>query len=105
MDGLGPNGETIIDYSIHDAVEAGFGKVVYIVRESFKADMEAHVKQKYAGVKCIDGKPLEFVFVTQELDKIPAPYTVPEDRVKPWGTAQFLWQGVLQGTGRLVPRP
>ena len=54
MDGLGPNGETIIDYSIHDAVEAGFGKVVYIVRESFKADMEAHVKQKYAGVKCID---------------------------------------------------
>ena len=87
MDGLGPNGETIIDYSIHDAVEAGFGKVVYIVRESFKADMEAHVKQKYGNVKTIDGKPLEFVFVTQELDKIPAPFTVPEDRVKPWGTA------------------
>ena len=40
MDGLGPHGETIIDYSIHDAVEAGFSKVVYIVRESFKADME-----------------------------------------------------------------
>ena len=40
MDGLGPNGETIIDYSIHDAVEAGFGKVVYIVREHFKAQME-----------------------------------------------------------------
>ena len=87
MDGLGPGGETIIDYSIHDAVEAGFGKVVYIVRESFKADMEAHVKQKYAGVKCCDGAPLEFVFVTQELNKIPAPFTVPEDRVKPWGTA------------------
>jgi len=87
MDGLGPNGETIIDYSIHDAVEAGFGKVVYIVRESFKTDMEAHVKEKYAGVKTIDGKPLEFVFVTQELDKIPAPFTVPEERVKPWGTA------------------
>ncbi len=87
MDGLGPNGETIIDYSIHDAVEAGFGKVVYIVREFFKADMEARVHQKYGNVKTIDGEPLQFVFVTQELDKIPAPFTVPEDRVKPWGTA------------------
>ena len=87
MDGLGPNGETIIDYSIHDAVEAGFGKVVYIVRESFKAQMEAAVKEKYAGVKTVDGEPLKFVFVTQELDKIPAPFKVPETRIKPWGTA------------------
>jgi len=87
MDGLGPHGETIIDYSIHDAVEAGFGQVVYIVRESFKAQMEEAVKQKYAGVKTVDGEPLKFVFVTQELDKIPAPFTVPEGRVKPWGTA------------------
>ena len=87
MDGLGPHGETIIDYSIHDAVEAGFGKVVYIVRESFKAQMEQAVKEKYAGVKTLDGEPLRFVFVTQELNKIPAPFTVPEERVKPWGTA------------------
>jgi len=87
MDGLGPNGETIIDYSIHDAVEAGFGKVVYIVREYFKADMEKHVQTKYAGVKTIDGEPLEFVFVTQELDKIPAGFTLNPERVKPWGTA------------------
>ncbi len=87
MDGLGPHGETIIDYSIHDAVEAGFGKVVYIVRESFKAQMEEAVKEKYAGVKTVDGEPLQFVFVTQELDKIPAPFQVPADRVKPWGTA------------------
>jgi bifunctional N-acetylglucosamine-1-phosphate-uridyltransferase/glucosamine-1-phosphate-acetyltransferase GlmU-like protein len=72
MDGLGPHGETIIDYSIHDAVEAGFGKVVYIVRESFKADMEKAVQAKYAGVKTVDGEPLQFVFVTQELNKIPA---------------------------------
>ncbi|MBP3202741.1 MAG: nucleotidyltransferase [Bacteroidales bacterium] len=87
MDGLGPHGETIIDYSIHDAVEAGFGKVVYIVRESFKAQMEEAVNAKYAGVKTVDGEPLEFVFVTQELTKIPAPFTVPGERVKPWGTA------------------
>ena len=90
MDGLGPNGETIIDYSIHDAVEAGFGKVVYIVRDFFKEDMMAHVKERYAGVKTVDGEPLKFDFVTQELDKIPAPFTVPEDRVKPWGTAHAL---------------
>jgi hypothetical protein len=87
MDGLGPHGETIIDYSIHDAVEAGFGKVVYIVREYFKADMEKAVHAKYAGVKAIDGEPLEFVFVTQELDKIPARFTLNPERVKPWGTA------------------
>ena len=87
MDGLGPNGETIIDYSIYDAVAAGFGKVVYIVRESFKDQMEAHVKEKYKGVKTVDGTPLEFVFVTQELTKIPARFTLNPERVKPWGTA------------------
>ena len=87
MDGLGPNGETIIDYSIYDAVEAGFGKVVYIVRDHFKADMEKAVKEKYSNVKCIDGTPLEFQFVTQELHKIPSQFTLNPDRVKPWGTA------------------
>lgn len=87
MDGLGPNGETIIDYSIYDAVEAGFGKVVYIVREYFKDQMEKTVKEKYSGVKCADGTPLEFVFVTQELSKIPSRFTLNPEREKPWGTA------------------
>ena len=87
MDGLGPNGETIIDYSIYDAVEAGFGKVVYIVREYFKQQMEQVVKEKYSNVKCIDGEPLEFQFVTQELNKIPSGYTLNPEREKPWGTA------------------
>lgn len=87
MDGLGPNGETIIDYSIYDAVQAGFGKVVYIVREYFKEQMEQTVREKYANVKCIDGEPLEFVFVTQELDKIPSRFTLNPERQKPWGTA------------------
>ena len=90
MDGVGPSGETIIDYSIHDAVEAGFGKVVYIVREYFKEDMIKAVKEKYAGVKTVDGEPLEFAFVTQELDKIPAGYAINPDREKPWGTAHAL---------------
>ena len=87
MDGLGPNGETIIDYSIFDAVQAGFGKVVYIVREYFREQMEQTVREKYSGVRCIDGEPLEFVFVTQELDKIPSRFTLNPDRQKPWGTA------------------
>ena len=87
MDGLGPNGETIIDYSIYDAVQAGFGKVVYIVREYFREEFEKVVKEKYSGVKCTDGQPLEFQFVTQELDKIPAKYTLNPERQKPWGTA------------------
>lgn len=87
MDGLGPSGETIIDYSIYDAVEAGFGKVVYIVREYFKEQMQTTVAQKYSSVKCLDGTPLEFDFVTQELDKIPSGFTLNPERQKPWGTA------------------
>ena len=93
MDGLGPNGETIIDYSIYDAVEAGFGKVVYIVREYFKEQMEQVVKEKYSNVKCIDGEPLEFQFVTQELHKIPSQFTLNPEREKPWGTAHAVLMG------------
>lgn len=87
MDGLGPNGETIIDYSIYDAVKAGFGKVVYIVREYFREQFEQTVREKYSNVKCIDGEPLKFQFVVQELDRIPARFTLNPERQKPWGTA------------------
>ncbi|MCD8313973.1 MAG: nucleotidyltransferase [Bacteroidales bacterium] len=87
MDGLGPSGETIIDYSIYDAVRAGFGKVVYIVREYFREQFEQTVHEKYSNVKCTDGEPLQFQFVVQELDKIPAGFTVNPERQKPWGTA------------------
>ena len=87
MDGLGPHEETIIDYSIYDAVKAGFGKVVYIVREYFLEQFKEVVARKYSGVRCIDGSPLEFVFVTQELDRIPPGFTLNPERQKPWGTA------------------
>ena len=87
MDGLGPSGETIIDYSIYDAVQAGFGKVVYIVREYFLEQFKETVRQKYSHVRCSDGTPLEFQFVTQELDRIPARFTLNPERQKPWGTA------------------
>ena len=87
MDGLGPSGETIIDYSIYDAVEAGFGKVVYIVREYFLQQFKDTVRQKYSGILCPDGTPLEFDFVVQELNKIPSRFTLNPERQKPWGTA------------------
>ncbi len=87
MDGVGPSGETIIDYSIYDAVQAGFGKVVYIVREYFLEDFKKTVKEKYSHVKCLDGEPLKFEFAVQELNKIPAKFTLNPERVKPWGTA------------------
>lgn len=87
MDPLGPGGETIIDYSIYDAVHCGFGKVVYIVREYFLEQFRQTVAEKYGNAKCPDGQAPEFEFVTQELGKIPAGYTVNPDRQKPWGTA------------------
>jgi len=87
IDPLGPSGETIIDYSIYDAVKAGFGKVVFIVREHFRADFEKLVHSKYDNVRCPDGEKLQFCFVTQELDKIPSGYEINPERVKPWGTA------------------
>lgn len=90
MDGMGPNGETIIDYSIYDAVRAGFGKIVYIVREYFHDAMVQSVQQKYGGLKGLDGEPIEFVFVDQELDILPEGFSVPEGREKPWGTAHAI---------------
>ena len=87
MDGLGPNGETIIDYSIFDAVKSGFGKVVYIVREYFLNDFKSMVEKRYKNVTCPDGTPLEFDYVTQELSKIPEGFTLNPEREKPWGTA------------------
>lgn len=87
MDGLGPNGETIIDYSIYDAVKSGFGKVVYIVREHFLDAFKEMVDKRYKDVRCPDGSPLEFDFVTQELNKIPEGFTLNPAREKPWGTA------------------
>ena len=90
IDGLGPSGETIIDYSIYDAVRAGFGKVVYIVRDYFLDAFKKSVEEKYSHVKCVDGQPLQFEYVTQELHKIPAGFTLNPEREKPWGTAHAM---------------
>lgn len=79
LDGLGPNGETIMDYSIYDAMRAGFGKVVFIIRHSFEEEFRKKVISKYENK--ID---VEIVF--QELDKLPEGFTPKPDREKPWGT-------------------
>ncbi len=79
MDAFGPNGETILDYSIYDAINAGFGKVVFVVRESFLEDFKKFFKDKFED-------KIEVEYVTQELHKLPEGYG-PYKREKPWGTA------------------
>lgn len=86
LDGLGPNGETIMDYSIYDAVNAGFGKLVFVIRKSFEKDFREKIVSKYE--KKI---PVELVF--QELDKLPEGFTPHPDRVKPWGTNHAVMMG------------
>ncbi|MGM9701359.1 MAG: nucleotidyltransferase [Prevotella sp.] len=79
LDGLGPNGETIMDYSIYDAIQAGFGKIVFIIRKDFEQDFRDKVLSKYEG-----HIPAEVCF--QALETLPEGFTVPEGRQKPWGT-------------------
>lgn len=79
LDGVGPSGETIMDYSIYDAIRAGFGKVVFIIRSVFEEDFRTKILSKYEG-----RIPVEYVF--QEMNKLPEGFTVPEGREKPWGT-------------------
>jgi len=86
MDGLGPNGETIMDYSIFDAYRAGFGKVVFVIRHSFEEDFRNIVVNKYQGKL-----PVEIVF--QEVDYLPEGFTCPADRAKPWGTNHAVLMG------------
>jgi UTP-glucose-1-phosphate uridylyltransferase len=79
VDPVGPNGETILEYSVYDAIRAGFGKVVFVIRR----DIEKEFKEIF-----IDKlkKHIEIDYVFQELDMIPDGISVPTDRVKPWGT-------------------
>ena len=79
LDGLGPNGETIMDYSIYDAIQAGFGKIVFVIRRDFEEQFREQVLSKYEG-----HIPAELVF--QSLDALPEGFSVPDGREKPWGT-------------------
>ena len=79
LDGLGPNGETIMDYSVFDAMRAGFGKVVFVIRKDFEEDFRKVVLSKYA-----DHVPCEVCF--QGIDNLPEGFTRNPERTKPWGT-------------------
>ncbi len=80
---VGPSGETIIDYSIFDAIRAGFGKVVFVIRKEIEADFKEVFLRKLE-----KHLPTEYVF--QELEMLPAGFSVPEGRTKPWGTAHAI---------------
>ena len=87
MDGVGPNGEAIIDYSIYDAIRAGFGKVVFVIRHSFEKEFkEIFTPERFGG-------KIEVDFVYQELDYLPEGFSVPEGREKPWGTNHAVMMG------------
>ena len=86
MDGLGPSGEAILDYSVFDALRAGFGKIVFVIRKDFEDDFRRVVLSKYAGkVQC------ELCF--QSVDKVPAGCTYNPERTKPWGTNHAVLMG------------
>lgn len=86
LDGVGPSGETIMDYSIYDAIRAGFGKVVFVIRRDFETDFREKVLSKYR-----DHIPVEVVF--QSIDALPAGFKAPAERVKPWGTNHAVLMG------------
>lgn len=79
LDGVGPCGETIMDYSVFDAVRVGFGKVVFVIRKHFREEFEQKVVSKYKSV-------IEVELVEQEMDKLPEGFVLNPDREKPWGT-------------------
>ena len=83
LDPVGPSGETIIDYSVYDAIRAGFNKVVFIIRKDFEEDFRSKVTDKYTG-------KIRVEFAFQDLDHLPEGFSCPQGRVKPWGTGHAI---------------
>jgi len=83
LDKVGPNGETIIDYSLHDAIKAGFTKVIFIIRRDFEDQFKLQITNKYLGKFAV-----EFAF--QDIDDLPNGFSCPSGREKPWGTGQAI---------------
>lgn len=86
LDGVGPSAETIMDYSVFDAIRAGFGKIVFVIRRDFEADFREKILKKYE-----NHLPVELCF--QALDALPEGFECPNDRVKPWGTNHAVLMG------------
>lgn len=83
IDPMGPSGETILDYSVFDALRAGFGKVVFIIRPDFEEAFRSGVGAKFADKIAVD-------YAFQTLDRLPEGFSVPEGREKPWGTTHAI---------------
>ena len=84
LDPVGPKGETLLDYSVHDAIRAGFGRVVFLIRRDIEKEFREKVGARY------DGKvPVGYAF--QELNDLPGGFSPPAGRTKPWGTAHAVW--------------
>ncbi len=86
LDGLGPHGETIMDYSIFDAIKAGFGKVVFVIRKDFDQEFREKILSKYEN-------HIPTAVVYQDIHDLPQGFTCPEERTKPWGTNHALLMG------------
>ena len=86
LDGVGPAGETIMDYSVFDALRAGFGKIVFVIRKDFEEEFREKVLKKYEG-----HVPVEVVY--QSVDKIPEGFEIDPERTKPWGTNHAVLMG------------
>ena len=83
LDAVGPNGETIIDFSVYDAIRAGYNKVVFIIREDFEKQFKEKISNKYE-----DKIKVEIVY--QDLHDLPNSFSCPKDRSKPWGTGHAI---------------
>jgi len=84
IDPMGPHDQTILDYSIYDAIQAGFKRVVFIIRKDLEADFKGFFGNRYE-------KSIPCEYVLQELDCLPSGYAAPAHRTKPWGTGQAVW--------------
>ena len=90
VDGIGPDGEILMEYSIYDAIRAGFTKVVFIIKPEMRELVETLCGRRVAGMTAVDGSPVEVCYAYQDFSSVPDFYTVPSDRVKPFGTVHAL---------------
>jgi len=89
-DGIGPHGEMLMEYSIYDALRAGFHKVVFIIKPEMREGMEALFSRRLAGKTALDGSPVETAYVHQDFSSIPSFYSIPPERTRPFGTVHAL---------------
>lgn len=90
VDGIGPNGEILMEYSVYDAIRAGFTKIVFIIKPEMRQLMESLCGARIAGRKTADGEAVEVCYAYQDFSSVPDFYTVPTERVKPFGTVHAL---------------